>query len=63
MGLGWDYSRREGFQALPHPGEVQGTLAVLGMSWGPMQTEPLEEQQDWCLHGGLHVACHSFTCR
>ena len=28
-----------------------------------MQTEPLEEQRAWCLHGGLHAARHSFTCR
>lgn len=40
-----------------------GYPCCLAHGLGPMQTEPLEEQQAWCLHGGLHVARHSFTCR
>lgn len=44
-----------GASGFPHPGEGQELPCCLTHGLGLMQTEPLEEQQAWCLHGGLHV--------
>ena len=59
MGLGWDYSRREGLQALPHPAEVQGTPAVLGMGWGRCRWNPWKSSRPGASMGGsMSLATH-----